>query len=567
MGLDFDHYLGHFLKSRDCIKEPTEGDLDLEEKKPGLKRALNVFDLTMFGFSAIIGGGIFVVTGLQAKNNSGPAVMIGYLIAGIVALLTALCYAELSSEVTTTGGAFTYATKLYGRGVGWAIAANVTLEYLLAGATVAKGFADYLTTLCNQEANAWKFCVSNCDDPANALVLDPVAAAALVFLTIVMIFGVKESFVFNTVTVIASVVAIMVTIIAGATAVDPANYTEPNGFMPYGFKGVFKSASSVFFAYVGFDMIANGAEEARNPKRDIPLSTMLALGICTSLYCAASTVIAGMQPYYEISDTAPFAVALQNAGMAWGATIVSIGAVAGTLNSAFADLYAMSRLVIILGRTELAPRWLCHINPKLKTPVTALLAVGTVMTVLSLIVPLSVLADIVSMGTLVAFSVVDISVAVRARWVAGDGRGKGLYLVIYTAMVAIGSLGAAFFYYYSSDSQPFIIPMSVFGGVWALGTLGFYFVPSIYTPKGYICPLNPLLPCLGCGACLFLVGTLGPTTWIYWCYAMAGSLLVGLLITWTKYFTYWPRYKEQRDAQYTEMGYEKDFKEGKAIEG
>lgn len=509
--------------------------LEVKGKGSEMKRVLSLFQLTAFGISAIVGGGIFVVTGLQAKNNAGPAVMLAYIISGAIATLTALCYAEFASEVVITGGAFAYATMMYGKLIGWVVGANVMLEYLLAGSTVAKGFSSYFTTLIAQKSGSLQFCVHNCGDVNSAIIIDPIALAAVVILTLVMVFGVKESFWFNVGTVVISVIAILMCIFMGAPKVDRANYTVPNGFLPYGMGGVIKAASSVFFAYVGFDMIANGAEEAKNPKRDIPLATALCLGLCTLLYAAASTVIAGMVPYQQIDTNAPFSVALGKY-YPWAGYIVSLGACAGTFNSAFADLYAMSRLIVVMARCRLIPAWLASINARTESPIVATVITGAIVGVLAFFVPLEVLADLVSMGTLFAFTIVDLSVAVRARY-APDRNINKLRLIVPSALVVAGSCILGFGYYYKVHYAAYIVGAVTF----CVGTGLFYTLPVVYRPEGFAVPLNPILPCLGACASIFLIGSLGPKTWLPWLGAMAAAMVLFALNGLYQWKSWWAK--------------------------
>ncbi|KAI8467780.1 MAG: amino acid permease-domain-containing protein [Monoraphidium minutum] len=511
MTIKFESFRSYYLKAKDGLEVKTGGEM---------KRVLGLFQLTAFGISAIIGGGIFVVTGLQAKNNAGPAVMLSYIIAGLIATLTALCYAEFASEVVITGGAFAYATMMYGKFIGWIVGANVMLEYLLAGSTVAKGFSSYFTTLIGQKSGSLQFCVAACDNAKGAIIIDPIALGAVVVLTLVMVFGVKESFWFNVGTVAISMLAILLCIFMGAPKVNRANFTEPDGFLPFGMEGVIKAASSVFFAYVGFDMIANGAEESKNPKRDVPLATALCLLLCTALYAAASTVITGMVKYSDIDSNAPFSVALGKF-YPWAGYIVSAGACAGTFNSAFADLYAMSRLMVVQARCRLIPEFLARINPRTESPIVATVITGTIVGVLAFFVPLEVLADLVSMGTLFAFTVVDLSVAVRARYRPGSGLHKGR-IIAPCALVIAGACVVAFTYNYRVHWGAQVAG----AGVFLAGVGLFYTLPVVFRPEGFAVPLNPLLPCLGAAASIFLIGSLGPGTWLPWLGAMAAAVLM-----------------------------------------
>ncbi|WIA40660.1 hypothetical protein OEZ86_004366 [Tetradesmus obliquus] len=525
MATQFSSFRQYYVKAKD--------GLEVKTKDKEMRRVLSLFQLSAFGISAIVGGGIFVVTGVQAKLNAGPAIMVAYLISGLIATLTALCYAEFASEVVITGGAFAYATLMYGKLIGWMVGANTMLEYLLAASTVVKGFASYFTTLIGQPSGSLQFCVHDCGNSAAAIIIDPIALAAVVILTTILVLGVKESFWFNAFTVLVSLIAILLCIFLGAPKVNPANYTQPNGFMPYGFNNVVKAASSVFFAYVGFDMIANAAEEARNPRRDVPLATGFCLGLCTMLYAAASTVITGLVPYYNLDINAPFSVALGQF-YPWSSYIISIGACAGTFNSAFAALYAMSRLMVVLSRCRLIPHFLARVNPKTESPVVATILCGVIIGILAFFVPLEVLANLVSMGTLFAFGVVTISVAVRARYVTGNGTPKWR-LIVPCALVVIGSCLVGFPYFYQAHWGIILAG----GMLWIIGTLLLYTLPRVYRPEGFAVPLNPFLPCLGTLANIFLIGSLGPMTWLPWLGAMVLALLVYAANGWYQHRTWW----------------------------
>eukprot|EP00775_Hariotina_reticulata_P009041 gene9041-9212_t len=525
MTVKYNSFLSYYTKAKD--------GLEVQGKNNEMKRVLGLFQLASFGIAAIVGGGIFVVTGLQAKMVAGPAIMISYLISGAVATLTALCYAEFASEVVITGGAFAYGTMMYGKFFGWMVAANTLLEYLLAASTVAKGFASYFTVLIGQPSGSLQFCVAACGDKTTALIIDPIALAAIIILTVIMAFGVKESFWFNVGTVVVSVIAILLCIFMGAPKVNVLNYTQPNGFMPFSIAGVVRAASSVFFAYVGFDMIANGAEEARNPRRDIPLATALCLGLCTLLYAAASTVIVGMVPYYEIDSNAPFSVALARYYPP-ASYIVAIGACAGTFNSAFAGMYAMSRLLVVLSRCRLIPNFLAKVHPRTESPVVATIFTGSIVAVLAFFVPLEVLADLVSMGTLVAFTSVTLSVAVRARYSTEEKTPK--YRVALPCFLVIaGSCLIGFGYYYQVHYGVIIAG----GALFVIGTLLFYTLPKVYTPEGFAVPLNPILPCLGTLANIFLIGSLGPQTWTPWCYSMIAAMVMFALNGLYQHRSWW----------------------------
>lgn len=462
--------------------------------------------------------------------------MLSYLIAGLVAMIAALCYAEFGSEVAYTGGSFVYCSKIYGRAIGWFVAANLMLEYILAMATVAKGFTNYFASLIDVDLDRMQFCVANCESSEGFITLDPVALALVVVLTVALCFGVKESFYFNAATVVISIAVILLCIGLGATKVDNDNFTR-QGFAPFGIKGVFTGASSVFFAYVGFDMVANAAEEAKNPKRDVPLAVVLAMVLCTSFYVAMSTVLVGMIPYDLLDINAAFSQAMKTVGYKWASYLVAIGAVCGVVNSCFADVFSLSRLLVILGRAEFVPSILTQVHPKTETPVVATLVTGLIGGILAFFVPLVVLADLVSLGTLAAFALVSMGVVFRSRY-QPDGPTPLWKVVIPSVLVIFSGLACGVAYYYDDNNRnwPYYI---AFGGLWLVSTLSFYLLPKLYTPASYRAPLNPILPCFGAGSQVFLIATLGPSTWQPWGYAMLAALFIYVVNGVHLYYNRW----------------------------
>lgn len=502
-----------------------------------MKRCLDLFHLTLMGVAVIIGGGIFVLTGRQARDVAGPSVMISYIVAGVVALIAALCYAEFSSEVTYTGGAFVYCAKIYGRAIGWFVAVNLLLEYVLAAATVAKGFTNYFASLFDIDLDSIQFCVSKCDSSSAYLKLDPVALALIVLLTIALCLGVKETFIANAITATITLITVVICIVGGATKIDNDNFTP---FVPFGVKGIFQAASSVFFAYIGFDMVCTAAEEAKNPKRDIPLATILSIAICTACYVAMSTVISGMLPYQLIDKSAPFSNAFKAVGYKWGKTVVAIGSLVGVGDTVFVCLFSMSRLLVILGRTELVPEILTWVNRRFRTPILATCTTCLVAGLLAFMVPLDVLADLVSMGTLVAFAMVCIGVVFRSRY-SHDGPTPLWKVLLPSVIVFMSSLACGLTYYYedgSGDAWPYYL---AFGGVWLLATLSFYLLPVVFTPSCYKTPWNPVVPCFGVATEMFLIATLGPPTWKAWAYAMIAALVIYVVNGVYVYMSWWSK--------------------------
>lgn len=520
-------FLRHYVLERDCFDEfEMEENEANASKKASMKRCLNLFDLFLMGVAAIVGAGIFVVTGIQAKNNAGPGIIISYALAGFAAIVTAICYAEFATELTITGGTFVYLTKLWGRAFGWFIAINVLLEYMLASSTVAIGWASYMASLCGQPGNFFQISVGS-----SGFHLNPMAAGLVILLSVLLIFGVKETFWLNSATVVISIVTILITVGAGGSKVDSANYTK-GGFLPYGFSGVFTATSSVFFAYIGFDQITQSAEEAAKPKRDIPLAIISSTLFATCLYMAMATVIVGMVYYPEISSSVPFADAFKAVGMNWASYVVSVGAVAGTFNTVLVSVFSLQRIVVVLARTDLIPSVLGKIHPKTKTPVVAAVFCGLLCAVLSFCVPLEVLADAVSMGTLTAFSFVCLGVSYRARYQPGCA--TPIWKALLPSVVSYGGAVGAGFSYGISKGAAWPVT-AAFVGLWFVGTGLFYIAPVVYTPTGFRVPFNPWISSFGVLCSVFLIGTLNEATWFVWLYAQAAGLIVYVTYGYVKY--------------------------------
>lgn len=512
-------FLHAYVADRTVFEHEIEEEhQEAEARKQSMKRVLNLFDLTMMGVAAIVGAGIFVLTGVQARNTAGPAVILSYLMAGVVAMIVALCYAEFATEVSVTGGTFVYTTRLYGRAIGWFIAVNVLIEYILMAATVSIGCSQYFATLIGLRADFFRV------HTGAAYALNPLAAGIVLLIMLGLILGVKETFWVNSATVIVSVLCIFITIGAGASKISPENYTP---FLPYGFSGSVSAASSVFFAYVGFDMIAQGAEESANPRRDVPMAVITSTGFCTLLYMAVSAVIVGMVHYTQISVAAPFADAFrQTPGYGWASYVVSVGAVAGTFNTVLVTLFSLQRICVVLGRTDLLPRILGRVNPRTKTPIVSCVVTGLLCAVLAFCVPLETLADAVSMGTLVAFSAVCLGVAWRARY-TGPGCGTPVWKVVLpSALVYASSLGFGLSYSLSNGASRAWPAWLAFFLAWVASTSLFHLAPTTYRPPSFAVPLNPWVPSIGVLFSVFLIAQLPRMTWMIWGFAVGIGMLV-----------------------------------------
>ncbi|WP_088825409.1 amino acid permease [Listeria goaensis] len=372
-----------------------------------LKQTLGAFDLMLLGVGAIVGTGIFILPGTVAAMHSGPAIVFSFVIAAVVCALAALCYSEFASSVPVAGSAYTYGYVIFGEFIAWVLGWALLLEYGLAVASVASGWSSYLNAFLKGFHLEIPTAISGPFNPAEGTYVNIPAILIIFIVAFLLTKGIRESTRVNTVMVILKVSVILLFIIVGAFYVKPANW-QP--FMPFGFSGVLNGAALVFFAYLGFDAVSSAAEEVKNPKRNMPIGIIGSLLICTILYMLVSVVLTGIVPYTELNVTDPVAFALQVINQDWIAGIISLGAVVGMLTVILVMTYGGTRLVYALGRDGLLPKMLAEIDPKHSTPVKNTWIYASVVAILAGLVPLGKLAELVNMGTLIAFMMVSLGI-------------------------------------------------------------------------------------------------------------------------------------------------------------
>jgi APA family basic amino acid/polyamine antiporter len=406
-----------------------------ETDEPGhsLRRELSALDLTVLGVGVIVGTGIFVLTGEVAKESSGPAVALSFVAAGIACALAALCYAEFASTVPVAGSAYTFSYATIGEMPAWIIGWDLMLELALGAATVAVGWSGYAKILLDDMGIHLPTSVVGEDASFNIPAMLIVLAV-----TALLVIGVKISSRVNAVIVAIKIAVVLFVIVAGLFFIKGANYhpfvpkaeSSPElhggkaplievlfGYTPstYGWAGVFAGAAIVFFAFIGFDVVATTAEETKKPKRDLPIGIIASLLICTVLYVAVSLVVTGMQNYRHLSVEAPLAEAFKSVGHPAFATIISVGALAGLTTVVLILLLGQSRVFFAMSRDGLLPSWLAQVHPRFGTPYRVTIIIGVVVALIAGLVPLSALAELVNIGTLFAFIVVSIGVVVLRR--------------------------------------------------------------------------------------------------------------------------------------------------------
>ena len=399
------------------------------------KKTLSGLDLTMLGVGAIIGTGIFVLTGQAAGKHAGPAVVISMIIAGIVSAFAALCYSEFAACVPISGSAYAYGYGTLGEFVAWIIGWDLILEYAFGAATVAVGWSGYVVSLFRDTLGI-PFPLALSAPPGTVIKLADGSTATGVFnlpaflisiaVTLLLIKGIKESASFNSVIVLVKVVVVVLFIIAGIGYVNPNNLGigcaagAPGcaTFMPFGFPGVVTGAAVIFFAYIGFDAVSTAAQEAKDPQRDMPRGILGSLAICTVLYILVAAIMVGLVDYKLLTNAAaPIAVAIDAAlkqaqGTTMGKilavfpTIIKVGAVLGLSSTMVVMVMGQPRVFYSMSKDGLLPGWAAKIHPKYQTPHITTAITGVIVSILAGFVPISLLGELVSIGTLFAFALV-----------------------------------------------------------------------------------------------------------------------------------------------------------------
>ncbi|RID82419.1 amino acid permease [Peribacillus asahii] len=372
-----------------------------------LKQTLGAFDLVLLGVGAIVGTGIFILPGTVAAEHAGPAIIFSFIIAAIVCALAGMCYSEFSSAVPVTGSAYTYGYIVFGELIAWLVGWALLLEYGLAVAAVATGWSAYLSALLEGFNITIPKAISGSFNPADGTYIN-VPAIAIIFATAFLLtLGIKESTRFNAIMVFIKVFVILLFIGVGVFYVEPANW-QP--FMPFGMTGVMNGAALVFFAYLGFDAVSSAAEEVKSPQRNMPIGIIGSLFICTILYVTVSLVLTGMVSYTQLNVSDPVSFVMQLVHQDWIAGIISLGAVVGMMTVILVMCYGGTRLLYAFGRDGLLPKIMCELSKKYKTPVKNTWIFATLVAFCAGFVPLSKLAELVNMGTLLAFTIVSLGV-------------------------------------------------------------------------------------------------------------------------------------------------------------
>jgi len=488
-------------------KKPVKLLLEEMEGENRLRRVLGPVQLSSLGIGAIIGTGIFVLTGVAAHDKTGPALMLSFVVAGLACVFAALCYAEFASMVPVAGSAYTYAYATLGELLAWIVGWDLVLEYAVASAAVAHGWSHYFQDFIGIFGLKLPMVFTNAPfdfNPATGTlsstgtILDLPALGIAAIITIILVIGIKESASFNTAMVAVKLAVVFIVIGVGVFYIDPRNWSP---FAPYGLSGIsffgktilgqtgrggeplgmMAGAATIFFAYIGFDSVSTHAEEARNPRRDVPIGIISSLIICTVLYIAVSAILTGMVPYDQISIDAPVSNAFAHVGLTWAQFIVSLGALTGITSVLLVLMLSQPRVLLAMARDRLIPEsFFGAVHDKFRTPWKATILTGIFVGILGSFLPLRILAELVNIGTLLAFVIVCSAVLIMRKT-----------------------------------------------------------HPELHRP--FRAPLFPFVPMAGIAICLVLMFSLPAENWL--------RLIVWLLIGFTIYFTYGKNHSALRKAK------------------
>lgn len=379
-----------------------------------LHRCLTAIDLTLMGIGAIIGAGVFVLTGVAAATEAGPAIMISYIISGLACLFSALAYAELAASIGGAGSAYTYSYVSFGELVAWIIGWDLILEYTMSVSTVAIGWSGYVKdVLSAMHVHLPEAFIKN---PFDGGIINLPAMLIIGFLTFLLCVGVRQSSRFNAVIVMIKLFAIAVFVIVAADHIDVNNWQN---FLPFGWLGVMKGAALVFFAYIGFDAVSTAAEETINPQRSLPIGIISSVIFCTLVYILVAGLLTGIVPYFELNVPSPVSNALLRIGHPLAAGITAVGAIAGLTTVMLVMYYGLTRICLAISRDGLLPSAISDIHPATHTPVKIIIFSGIIIALIAGLFPIGKVAELVNIGTLMAFTLVCAGV-ITLRWTQPD---------------------------------------------------------------------------------------------------------------------------------------------------
>jgi len=421
-----------FLPRRKNIREIIR-----QSKEKPLKKTLSSIDLIMIGIGCTIGTGIFVITGIAAAKYAGPAISISYLIAAIVCIFAGLAYAELASMVPVSGSAYTYTYAFLGEFVAWAVGWGLVLEYLIGASTVASGWSGYMVGILGAGGIDLPEYLTKVPSEEGGLINLPAICISL-FIGFLLVRGTKESILLNRILVVTKLIVIFIFLFVSAPMIDYENYSN---FAPFGVNGVLIGAAVVFYAYIGFDAVATTAEECKNPERDLPIGIIVSAVVCAVLYITVSLALTGISHYSTLNNPEPLARALRENGSTIGSALVATGAIAGITSVLLVLMYSQSRIFFAMSRDKMLPKFFGKLNAKTHSPTNSAIVVAFFVALVSGFLPLELLSNMVSLGTLFAFMIVSVGVMILRKYEPDIKRSFKCPAVNIIAPIAILSCG------------------------------------------------------------------------------------------------------------------------------
>ncbi|KAL6546323.1 catalase A [Orobanche minor] len=491
------------LADRALTRSTADAELEVKTRSQhAMKKTLTWWDLMWFGMGAVIGAGIFVLTGKEAKEDAGPAVVLSYVVSGLSALLSVFCYTEFAVEIPVAGGSFAYLRVELGDFIAFIAGGNILLEYVIGGAAVARSWTSYFATLCGRHPQQFRIHAPSLASDYNQL--DPIAVGVVILICIIAVVSTKGTSRLNYIASVVHVIVILFILIAGLIKADTKNYVP---FAPYEARGIFKASAVLFFAYVGFDAVSTMAEETKNPATDIPIGLVGSMVITTVIYCLLAVTLCLMQPYRSIDVDAPFSRAFEQVGWSWAQYVVAAGALKGMTSVLLVGAVGQARYLTHIARTHMMPPWFAKVDPKTGTPAIATIAMLSATAVIAFFTDLGVLADLLSISTLFIFMLVAVALLVRRYYVTGETSLENRNKLISCLVLILGSSIATAVYWGVSEKGWTAYCVTV--PIWMLSTVGLWlFVPQARKPEFWGVPLVPWLPSASIAINIFLLGSI-----------------------------------------------------------
>ncbi|KAK2395209.1 cationic amino acid transporter [Trifolium repens] len=495
-----------WLRFKDRVQTRSDDVTETQElqkqSENEMKKCLNWWDLIWFGFGALIGAGIYVLTGQEAHNHAGAAIVLSYVVSGISAMLAVFCYTEFAVEVPAAGGSFAYLRIELGDFVAFIAAGNILLESVLGSAAVSRSWTSYFTSLLNLPKDSLRIKTHHLKDGYN--LLDPIAVSVLVIAGIIAMISTRKTSYLNWIASSVNTIVVIFVIIAGFCHANTSNLKP---FFPYGAKGVFQASAILYFAYGGFESVATMAEETKNPARDIPIGLVGSMSIVIVIYSLMALSLSMMQKYTDIDTGAAYSIAFQKVGMNWAKYVVAFGALKGMTTVLLVGRLGTARYIVHIARSHMIPPWFALVHPKTGTPINATLLITISSAFIAFFTSLDVLSSLLSVSVLFIFVMISIALLVRRYYVSGvTTRENLLKLIMFLILIVGSSMGISAYWGLRPNGW---IGYTIAVPIWFFSTLGMsIFLTQQRKPRFWGVPLVPWLPSMSIATTIFLMGSL-----------------------------------------------------------